>query len=55
MLRAAQRTVSNPLESAGLAGTVDGLCKIHGETIHRKPDLCSKSVADWRGPAFLQC
>jgi hypothetical protein len=32
MLQAAQRTVSNPLASAGLAGTIDSLCKIHGPT-----------------------
>ncbi|EFY89533.1 hypothetical protein MAC_04388 [Metarhizium acridum CQMa 102] len=30
MLRAARRTVCNPLAPAGLAGTVDSLCKIHG-------------------------
>jgi hypothetical protein len=47
LLGALQRTVSSPLGSAGLAGTVDSLCKMHGVSGLGNGISYNRTVSKW--------
>ncbi|XXH02558.1 hypothetical protein Hte_008935 [Hypoxylon texense] len=47
MLRAAEKTISNPLGPAGLVGMVDSLCKMHGPSGLRNAVTYDSTVSKW--------